>query len=143
MVSSRGHSMWLPARTLSAIHTIDEESMPPLSSASTGRFERSLRRTASWNTVRKWSSYSASFLYWIELSGSKSQYLLTLQVPGRRRTNDDGGTEWIPTYGVRFAAGNCENQPAIYSSQIANLLPASTTSGSRIVLHVTSRSSYA
>ena len=46
-------------------------------------------------------------------------------LPGFSSTNEDGGTAWIPTYGVRCAAGNSiANQPAMYSSQISKVLPA-------------------
>ena len=45
---------------VSAMQTMDEESLPPLSSARTGLSERSLRWTAVAKTVRKCSSYSAS-----------------------------------------------------------------------------------
>ena len=44
---------------VSAMQTMEEESIPPLNSARIGLSERSLRRTASANTIRKCSSYRA------------------------------------------------------------------------------------
>src|SRR6266571_1942863 len=48
-----------------------------------------------------------------------------------------GRMEWRPTQGVKCAAGKHENQPAMYSSQIAKVFPANRRSGSRMVLQVT------
>ena len=81
-VSRRGVSAAPRAMTVSAMQTIDEESLPPLSSARTGLSERSLRWTAFAKTVRKCSSYSASVRWRIFVPGSKSQYLLTAVLPG-------------------------------------------------------------
>src|SRR5258708_25119729 len=60
MVSRRGVSVPPWEMIVSATHTMEEESMPPLSSARMGLSERSLRRTASAKTARKCSSYSPS-----------------------------------------------------------------------------------
>jgi len=82
---------------VSAMHTIEEESIPPLSSARMGLSERSRRRMASAKTPRKCSSYSPSARQRILRLGSKSQYLLAVCFPARKSTDEDGGTEWIPT----------------------------------------------
>ena len=42
-----------------------------------------------------------------------------------------------PDVGRQMGGGKDENQPAMYSSQRAKVLPAKRTSGSRMVLQVT------
>src|SRR5881396_1366884 len=65
---------------MSATQTIDEESLPPLSSARTGRSERSLRCTALAKTVRKCSSYSASRRYRIHFGKDGAKVFLVFCV---------------------------------------------------------------
>src|SRR5580698_2264614 len=122
------------------MQTMEEESIPPLSSARTGWSERNLRRMDSAKTVRKRSSYSWSLVYRILLAGSKSQYLSTVAPPGRIRTKQEGGTELMPAYGVRWTAGKNDKQPAMYSSSRTKVFSENRTNGSRIVDQRTLRS---
>jgi hypothetical protein len=60
-ISAMANSAFVSCRA--AILTIDDESIPPLSSARTGESDRSRRRTDSEKTTRKCSSYSPSVRY--------------------------------------------------------------------------------
>src|SRR5580692_3440857 len=111
--------------------------MPPLSSARTGVSERSRRRMEFSNSAKKCSWYSTSVRYLIALLGSKSQYRQTNCVLPVTRTYDDGATAWIPTYGLRWAAGNDDSQPAMYSSLSKIDRPVVSRRGSRMVLQIT------
>src|ERR1700749_4144002 len=92
MVSRRGLRAFSLAISRSATQTIDDESIPPLSSARTGASDWRRRLTASKKTRRNSSAYSASL--WAEgrLRSSKVQYLEQNILSGVKVTKLPGAT---------------------------------------------------
>src|SRR5882724_2994534 len=95
MVSSRQRSRLLRVINSSAMQTMDDESIPPLSSAVTGASARSRLRIDAAKTWRKRSSYSSSVAHRTQCDGSNRQYSRQVARLFLTGTYDAGGTESI------------------------------------------------
>src|SRR6185369_12528444 len=85
-----------------ATQTTDDESRPPLSSASTGDSLCSRTVTASRNSSRSSSSYRRWFRYRIVSPIGMDQNRVTFVSFLETQIAWPGGTERMPLYGVRF-----------------------------------------
>src|SRR5258706_79943 len=124
-------------RMRSAMHTIEEESNPPLNSAHTGPSALNRHRTAPSRRWRKCSSYSTSVLYRILSSVRSAQNGCTRKRPLRAATAFPGGTDSMSLYGVCAGSGNLVRKSATYSSLISSRDPAKSTSELNSVDHMT------